>query len=110
VPAPYRSLARILIRTNGLLALWVYLIQLERRYILRQLTLQPHRHVFTRGFQHRNDLLWVCPNSTHISFLGNQAAAEKWRAQVQHTLGEARWALTIPDVAWPTVASAFMNT
>ena len=47
-------------------------------FILRKLHLDPHRHVFTRGFQHRNHEYWVCPNSTWVTFLGNQSAKRRW--------------------------------
>jgi hypothetical protein len=47
-------------------------------FILRKLHLVPHRHVFTRGFQHRNHEYWVCPNSTWVTFLGNQSAKRRW--------------------------------
>ena len=55
-------------------------------FILRKLHLDPHRHCFTRGFQHRNHEYWVCPNSTWVTFLGNQAARVRWNGIEQDAL------------------------
>ena len=54
-----------------------YDIGFKTEFILRKLHLQPHRHVFTRGFQHRNHEYWVCPNSTWVTFLGNESAKRR---------------------------------
>lgn len=56
--------------------------EVEKRWVLRTLTLWPHHHVFTRGFQHRNDMEWVSPNRTYVSFLGNESAARRWASQL----------------------------
>ena len=55
-------------------------------FILGKLHLDPHHHVFTRGFQHRNHEYWVCPNSTWVTFLGNQAAKVRWNGIEQGAL------------------------
>eukprot|EP01043_Picozoa_sp_COSAG02_P039305 COSAG02_NODE_3094_length_7380_cov_2.503089_2_plen_196_part_00 len=57
-------------------------------FILRKLHLDPHRHVFTRGFQHRNHEYWVCPNSTWVTFLGNQSAKRRWNGIDQSALDQ----------------------
>lgn len=41
----------------------------QQCWILKKVHLDPHRHVFTRGFQHRNTQLWVCVSPPSQSFL-----------------------------------------
>lgn len=50
----------------------------DTRYILGKVVLQPFRHVFTRGFQHRKTALWICPNASTVTLLGNEAARQRW--------------------------------
>ena len=42
------------------------------RFVLHCERLKPHDHVFTRGFRHRKAEMWVCPNDTWVTFLGNE--------------------------------------
>lgn len=58
----------------------------NQQFILKRLLLQPHCHVFTRGFQHRNHDYWVCPNSTWVTFLGNDEARHHWNGIEEATL------------------------
>ena len=46
--------------------------------------LEPFHHVFTRGFQHRKTALWICPNTTSVSLLGNKAAKQQWFSEDGH--------------------------
>lgn len=46
--------------------------------------MEPFHHVFTRGFQHRKTALWICPNTTAVSFLGNKAAKQRWFSEDEH--------------------------
>ena len=50
----------------------------DTRYVLGKVALQPFRHVFTRGFQHRKTALWICPNTSTVTLLGNEAARKRW--------------------------------
>jgi hypothetical protein len=48
--------------------------------VLAKVKLEPHTHVFTKGFQHRNTDWWICPNPTWITFVRSTPAPSCSRA------------------------------